>query len=109
MPRQNQAAVASDFATYTVLIPSNDAPERRHRTGPLETLICDVSVPIVRMGGAESLRCFFVQECQRVVKELGHRCGVRLLEVPRIRISQTPKAQRQNHCVLGGHGRASNS
>jgi len=50
--------------------------------------------------GPERLRCFFVQERQRVVEGLGHRCGVRLLEVPRKRISQTPKAQRQNHCVL---------
>ena len=54
--------------------------------------------------GPERLRCFFVQERQRVVEGLGHRCGVRLLEVPRKRISQIPKVQRLNHCVLGGVG-----
>ena len=82
MSRQNQAAVASAFATYTVLILSNDAPERRHRTGSLETLICDVSVPVVRMGGTERPGGFFVQELQRVVRGVVHRSGVGLLEVP---------------------------
>ena len=50
MPRQNRAALACALATYTALNPANDAPERRHRIGPSETLICDISVPVGCMG-----------------------------------------------------------
>ena len=41
-----------------------------------------ISIPVVGMGVTKAPWCFLVQNLQRVVRGLGHRCGVGPLKVP---------------------------